>query len=141
MPVRGVLTRKKMLVLTSALFAMPAILGVLFSRPWFASLYGALAVVSTTYHYTKNRAWLYLDYPLCYSITILLAHEAFCQRLMPMFLLGGGAVFILFWGGWVSRRMVFSPHAPEKLAAHSLMHLIVNLSACALLLHSSKSAP
>jgi hypothetical protein len=128
-----------MLVFTSALFTVPAFLGICFQKPLFGALYGSLAIVSTSYHFTKNRIWLYLDYPLCYCITFLLAHEAFQQRMMPMFILGGGSVFILFWGGWLSRRMVFSPNKFEKLVAHSLMHLIVNFSACALLLYQKPS--
>jgi hypothetical protein len=124
-----------MLVLTSALFTVPAFLGIFFQKPLFGTLYGSLAIVSTSYHFTKNRNWLYLDYPLCYCITLLLAHEAFQQRLMPVFILGGVSVFILFWGGWLSGRMVFSPNKFEKLVSHSLMHLIVNFSACALLLY------
>jgi hypothetical protein len=124
-----------LLVYTSSLFVLPAALGFIFKKHWFFILYGSLALVSSVFHYTKNRSWLYLDYPLCYLITVLLAHESIQQSLVPLFFLGGGFVFTLFWGGWMTRRLVFSPNKNEKLFAHSLMHLIVNFSACALLLN------
>lgn len=60
--------------------------------------------------------------------------EAYQQDIMNMFYLGGGAVLVLFWGGYASKRLVFSTNKSEKLIAHSLMHLIVNGAGCMLLL-------
>jgi hypothetical protein len=140
--VKGVLAsmypQDSVLVFTSLLFFLPFSLAVRSLRYDFAFAYGLLAVVSSNFHWTKNRLWLYLDYPLCYLITGLLAREAHRQTLFLLFVIGGSLVFILFWVGWMTKRFVFSPQKTEKLFAHVVMHLIVNSSACGLLLNAQK---
>jgi hypothetical protein len=126
------------LVTTSVLFFLPSSLGWGARRYDFALAYGLLAVVSSIFHWTKNRLWLYFDYPLCYIITVLLAREAYRQELNVLFVIGGSLVFILFWIGWMTKRFVFSLQKTEKLFAHVIMHLIVNSSACFLLTNIQK---
>lgn len=128
-----------LLVVTSALFFIPSCLAFSLGRLDFALPYGLLTCVSSVFHWTKNRTFLYLDYPICYWITVVLAIEAWKLNLIPYFCVGGGSVFILFWVGYYYNSMVFSKRKKEKLFSHSLMHLIVNISACSMLIYSTHS--
>ena len=115
------------LVVSSILFVIPTTMSA-YKRKWL--LYGTyiyITIISSIYHATKYQPLLYLDYPGCYAIVIVTAYENWKTGRVLHWILATFMCGVLFWGGWVSNRFVFSPNQFEKNISHVGMHLIVNI--------------
>jgi hypothetical protein len=95
---------------------------------WLYSSFLSITVTSSLYHATKYEPLLYLDYPACYYLVIVLAVEANAIGYLWASLLGSGICASLFYGGYACNRLIYSEDIVEQNVCHVGMHLIVLIS-------------
>jgi hypothetical protein len=119
-----------LLVASSLLFTFPMTMGAI-NRQW--NLYFTfllITLISSLYHATKNKYLLPIDYTACY-IVLYVMYEHTKTDYPICFIIGSGSCAILFWGGYATKRLIFSSNSVEKNVSHVLMHLIVVSTGCA----------
>jgi hypothetical protein len=118
------------LTLSSTLFSIPTTISA-YNRHWL--LYGIslyMCIISTVYHATKYQSILMLDYPGCYSLVLITAYENWKIKRFHQWMVGCGLCAFLFWGGWMTRRMVFSEYPLERNIFHVTLHLSAITTTC-----------
>jgi len=113
------------LVVSSTLFVIPTTLAANY-RFWnIYAIFLYITIVSSLYHATKYPPLLYLDYPGCYTVILVLGYETYKVNKFTEFALYYSVCGILFWGGYFTKRLVFSENQIEQTVSHLTMHLIV----------------
>lgn len=116
------------LVLSSTLFVIPTTVAANY-RDWnIYAIFLYMTVVSSLYHATKYPPLLYLDYPGCYTVVVILGYETYKIQKFKEFAFYSSLCAMLFWGGYLTDRLVFSDNEIEQTVTHFMMHLIVMVS-------------
>lgn len=119
------------LVCSSVMFIIPATMGAYY-RQWniyFTFIF--ITLISSLYHSTKNRYLIIIDYAACYNIVYVLYRQSAAINQLLNFSIWCGVCAVIFWGGYLTNRFIFSPNMIEKNITHVSMHLIVIGSGCA----------
>ena len=117
------------IVCSSILFAVPMSIAAN-HRHWnMYAVFLYMTIVSSIYHATKYQPLLLLDYPGCYAVVAVLGYERYRIRQFNQALLYSSMCAVIFWGGFMTTRLAYSPDTTEQTATHVIMHLIVILSA------------
>lgn len=116
------------LVLSSISFVIPTTVAANY-RIWnLYAIFLYMTVVSSIYHATKYPPLLYLDYPGCYTLVFVVGYETYKIQKFREFIFSCSVCAILFWGGYFTKRFVFSENYMEKTITHCMLHIIVMLS-------------
>lgn len=116
------------LVCSSLLFIVPTTMGAYY-RQWNLYLtFLLITIISSLYHATKNKYLIIIDYAACYNIVYVMYYQTAKIGQTQNYLIWTGACGMLFWGGYLTKRLVHSPNITEKNISHVLMHLIVVFS-------------
>ena len=116
------------LVCSSLLFIIPTTAGAYY-RQWNMYLtFLLITIISSLYHATKNKYLIIIDYFACYNIVYVMYYQTAKIGQTQNYLIWTGACGILFWGGYLTKRLVFSPDTIENNISHVSMHLIVVFS-------------
>jgi hypothetical protein len=116
------------LVCSSLLFVIPTTMGAYY-RQWnmyFTFLF--IMIISSLYHATKNKYLIIIDYIACYNIVYVMYYQTAKINQTQNYIIWCGACGVLFWGGYVTKRLVHSPNMIEKNISQVFMHLIVIFS-------------
>ena len=96
---------------------------------YFSLLYILLS--SVVYHSTKNYTVYWIDQSACYVVIYVLFEKCVKLKETVHFYTWSGTVGVLYFGGYFTKRLVWSPDYIEATGCHVLMHLIVMTSASA----------
>jgi hypothetical protein len=117
------------IVASSILFTVPMSIAAN-NRHWnIYAIFLYITLVSSIYHATKYQPLLLLDYPGCYAVVAVLGYECHTIGKFKECLLYSSMCAVLFWGGYATKRLVFSEDNVEQTVSHVIMHMIVIISA------------
>jgi hypothetical protein len=111
------------------------------NRQWelyFPLLY--ILICSIFYHSTKNYFYFWMDQTACFTLAYTLYNESVALNRVHEYYLGGGSVILLYAGGYLTQRLIWSPNFIESTICHMLMHIITMYCAyrCSQLKYNNK---
>jgi len=114
------------LIATSLMFIIPASYAA-YTKYWSACLVLTyLTLVSTIYHATKNNYLFYLDQTACIIYALYTMCQSYKYGLIYVWYVGTGFTVIVYYGGYLTQSLVYSPNLLVATICHAMMHLIVN---------------
>lgn len=118
-----------MLFLSSFSYILPCIVCYSVGQPALATLYGAVIVVSSSYHATKNSALLWLDVPLAHIAHLL--SLAFIVKggwwSMPAYFAWLVYALTAYYYGQRTQTLIWDPDVDRATPWHMGLHALTSL--------------
>jgi hypothetical protein len=115
------------LVATSITFVIPTTLAA-YKQVW--SQYVAcllIIIVSSLYHSTKNEILFWLDQVVCIALTINSIKLALKHKLYAIPATGITYILTMYYGGYVTKTLIWSPDLTVATISHMSMHIVTNI--------------